>query len=404
MRLARGLTQAELAARVRAEIERSTGKPSPVDAQAISRIECGEISWPRRSTREALVAVLGVESESALGLFAKRTRRESERGDTTKRRSFLALTSLAVSELGDSAPGRVGVADVMALRSRFARLVELDSYLGGADTFHLYFSELARNEQILAHSNLTSNVRRELTTILAAEQAQQSGWAAFDAGHSDLAVRFFDYGLKAAEEANSMDLVANSLLHMSYVSGTAESMRSAESACTAIGPEATGRRMALLDSRRAWSYAVGGNREQAVRALDAARHAVDSEDDAAPAWCSWVDHAELDIMTGRVWSVLGRPDAAIEPLTKALENYPDSWSRDKSLYLTWLADAHLDAGDIDRAIVAGEQALALATRAASVRPLARVREVANRCAATSSTFGVDLARRAQETRLVTASP
>lgn len=101
--------------------------------------------------------------------------------------------------------------------------------------------------------------------------------------------------------------------------------------------------------------------------------------------------------------MLRDPDAAIEPLTRALENYPDSWSRDKSLYLTWLADACLDAGDIDRAITAGEQALSLATRAASVRPLSRVREVARRCAATNSPHGVDLAQRAQATRLTTMS-
>ncbi|UGT59389.1 hypothetical protein [Nocardia asteroides] len=265
MRLAKGLTQAELAAQVRDEIERVTGKPSPVDAQAISRIECGEISWPRRSTRLALVAVLGAESESALGLFAKRTRRESERSDATKRRNFLALTGSAVSELADSAPRRVGVADATAMRSKFARLVELDSYLGGADTFHLYFSELSRTEQILTRSNQTLKLRRELT-ILAAEQAQQAGWAAFDAGRADMAVRFFDYGRRVAEEVDSMDLVANSFLHVSYVTGAAESVRSAELARAAISPGARGKRMALLDSRRAWSYAVSGNRDQAARA------------------------------------------------------------------------------------------------------------------------------------------
>ncbi|MBF6330071.1 helix-turn-helix domain-containing protein [Nocardia transvalensis] len=59
LRLAHGWTQAELAERVCVEIERITGHRPPVDAQAISRIECGEISWPRRATRQALMALFG---------------------------------------------------------------------------------------------------------------------------------------------------------------------------------------------------------------------------------------------------------------------------------------------------------------------------------------------------------
>ncbi|MGN2639045.1 helix-turn-helix domain-containing protein [Nocardia takedensis] len=396
-RLARGWTQAELADLVCNEVERVTGSRPAVDAQTISRIECGEISWPRRATRQALVAVLEVESETLLGLFPKRTRRDAERDGATKRRDFLVIAGLAASVSDETSITRVGVADIAEMREKFARLVDLDSYLGGADTFRIYSTELARTERILSRTNSSSAVRKSLTT-LASEQAQQAGWAAFDAGFTDVALQLFNYGRRAAEEADSRDLVANSLVHISYATGTAESSAAAESACAAISPDENAKARALLDSRRAWSYAVAGDRDGAARALDAARNALDGCADAAPSWCAWVDHGELDIMTGRAWSVLHRPDAAIRPLRRALDLYPDHWARDKSLYLTWLADAYLDEGDLENATAAVEEAFRLAAPVASVRPLARVRAVTRRCAATGSQQGHELARRVATVR------
>jgi len=85
-------------------------------------------------------------------------------------------------------------------------------------------------------------------------------------------------------------------------------------------------------------------------------------------------------MTGRVWAVLHEPHKAIPPLERALMGFPDYWPRDKALYLTWLADAHLDAGEAERAAAIAGNALTLATRVASVRPIARVRDVAGRLA------------------------
>ncbi|WP_280367016.1 hypothetical protein [Nocardia wallacei] len=94
-----------------------------------------------------------------------------------------------------------------------------------------------------------------------------------------------------------------------------------------------------------------------------------------------------------------RPDIATAPLEQALSGYPDYWARDKALYLTWLADAYLDGGNETKAITAAEQALTLADGVASVRPLARIREVALRCAATGVDGSAELARRAATARM-----
>ncbi|MEU1550220.1 hypothetical protein [Nocardia sp. NPDC005745] len=377
-RLAHDWTHAELAALVCAEIENATGHRAAVDAQAISRIERGEIRWPRTATRQALMAVLKAGSESEIGLYPKRTRRDAEKDEATKRRDFLALAGMSIPLTTAAAPNRVGAAELDEMRHKFTRLQDLDNLIGGGDTFHLYFSELARTEHVLRHANHSSAIRVQLTE-LAGEQAQQAGWAAFDAGFPDHALSLYSYSHRAATEAGNLELAANALIQTAYATGDRDAVSAADAACTALGPDAPPQARALLESRRAWSLATIGERDNAARALDAAADALDSEASRPAAkWFAWMTRDELDIMVGRVWAVLHNPEKAMAPLQRALGSYPDPWTRDKALYMTWLADAHLDAGNAEEALSITEDALTLAGKVASVRPLARVRQVARR--------------------------
>ncbi|MFC8384396.1 hypothetical protein [Nocardia sp. NPDC057272] len=76
--------------------------------------------------------------------------------------------------------------------------------------------------------------------------------------------------------------------------------------------------------------------------------------------------------------MLREPGKATPPLVQALDGYPAHWARDRALYLSWLADACLDAGDPESAIATADTALDLATTVASARPLIRIREFAQR--------------------------
>jgi transcriptional regulator with XRE-family HTH domain len=396
LRLARESTQAELAALTCDEVQRATGHRPAVDAQAISRIERGHITWPGNATRAALRSLLGSDSDAGLGFFPKRTRREAEKEEATKRRDFLALAGIG---LLDSGPERLSVPDVKGLSSRLARLRELDNFLGGADTFRLYGNELAHTERLLSHGTFGRSTRTELAA-LAAEQAQQAGWAAFDAGHTAAALRLYAYSHRAAGEADDQELAANALIQIAYATGQRDSVDAADAACRTVHPTASAKSRALLESRRAWSHAVAGDARNAAQALDAARQILATADAApAPHWSSWVDATELDIMTGRVWAVLHDPSRAIPPLERALATFPDHWARDKALYLTWLADAHIDAGDGAEADAVTEAALALASRVASVRPLTRVREVSERLVVLGTPASRRLATRAAEVML-----
>jgi transcriptional regulator with XRE-family HTH domain len=382
------LTQADLAALTCAQVQKDTGHRPAIDAQAIGRIERGEITWPNRATREALRTLLRSKSDADLGLYPKRTRRDADKEDATKRRDFLALAGIGVA---GPVPRTMGAPDIEELRLRLTRLRDMDNFLGGADTFRLYSGELGQTERLLSEGHYRAPVRAALAS-LAAEQAQQAGWAAFDAGHTEPAVRLYKYSRRAASEANDHELAANALIHIAYATATPQAIHAAEAACEEVPSDAPAKTRALLESRLAWSHAVAGDARNAAFALDRAREIL-AQDDRSPSphWSSWVDATELDIMTGRVWAVLHEPHRAIPPLERALLGFPDHWPRDKALYLTWLADAHLDAGEAERAAAIARDALTLASRVASVRPIARVRDVADRLADLRIPAGGELA-------------
>jgi hypothetical protein len=61
-----------------------------------------------------------------------------------------------------------------------------------------------------------------------------------------------------------------------------------------------------------------------------------------------------------------------------LAEYEDSRARDKALYLTWLAGAYADAGEVEAAAITTARALDLAANVASARPAKRAAVVLQR--------------------------
>ncbi|MCP3819361.1 helix-turn-helix domain-containing protein [Streptomyces sp. A3M-1-3] len=66
-------TQAQAAQRVCAQVQAATGRDPELDANWISRLERGAITWPSGDYRAALCAVFQVGSEAELGLHPKRS-------------------------------------------------------------------------------------------------------------------------------------------------------------------------------------------------------------------------------------------------------------------------------------------------------------------------------------------
>ncbi|MGA5703402.1 hypothetical protein [Peterkaempfera bronchialis] len=86
-------------------------------------------------------------------------------------------------------------------------------------------------------------------------------------------------------------------------------------------------------------------------------------------------------MTGRCWTELRRPLRAVPVLEQVLAGFDDAHARDKALYLSWLADSYLAAGEIEQAAAITGRVLDLSAGVASVRPRQRVTPVLQRLAA-----------------------
>ncbi|MEE4594186.1 hypothetical protein V2J94_20240 [Streptomyces sp. DSM 41524] len=83
-------------------------------------------------------------------------------------------------------------------------------------------------------------------------------------------------------------------------------------------------------------------------------------------------------MAGRCWTELRRPLRAVPVLEDFLSRYDDAHARDKSLYLSWLADSYLTAGEIEQATAITSRALELSAGVASVRPRQRLAPILHR--------------------------
>jgi tetratricopeptide (TPR) repeat protein len=338
------------------------------------RWEAGK-TGPQPWVRPMLAQALQINSDQLDDLLRIETEGDSASVD---RRAFAGLaTGLALAPLTRPRSGsQLGDAQVRQLRSRTARLRRLDDHLGGMDTYQIYTSEMAATARLVKQASYSQATARALVGVFA-EQAQMAGWAAFDAGRYGDARRHYKLALSAAEESGDDGLIGNSLAFMAYEKADVET---ATESCRVAGSKATAAVRALLHERRAWTHAVAGDADQTARALDQATMAIKSPsgDEPQPDWAFWVDELEVQIMSGRCWTELRRPDRAVPILEAALTRYDDTHSRDKALYLTWLAHAHLDADDPERAAAATDHALELAAGVGSVRPGDRIQSVLRR--------------------------
>ncbi|MEU9404000.1 helix-turn-helix transcriptional regulator [Streptomyces sp. NPDC048242] len=275
--------------------------------------------------------------------------------------------------------GRIGLETVDRLRLRAARLRRLDDVLGGGDTYRVYVAEYMETRRILRSESYSNAVGQALLELLA-EQAQQAGWAAFDAGQGQEASTLYQESRAAAEDAGAEYLARNALAFLAYQAVGSDPRAAAAIAarsCDAITERTPATVRALLWERAAYAHAVAGDAAATEEALTAASGALASDDADAPQphWSSWVTPAELDIMAGRCWTELRRPLRAVPLLLRGLTTCTDEHARDKALYSTWLAEAYATAGEVEEAARVVGRAADLADGVASVRPQQRIRYV-----------------------------
>jgi transcriptional regulator with XRE-family HTH domain len=271
---------------------------------------------------------------------------------------------------------RIGERLVHAVTERIEVLRHMDDFLGGGDLHGLVRDELRATLDMVRDASYTEPVGRALLAAVA-DLAQLAGWVASNAGLHALAEHYYLGGACAAHAAGDEPLAANLISTLSYqvanVGQPREAVLLAMTACQGAGPTATATTRALLLERIAWANARLGDRQATLRALgDVDETFTENDPELDPAFTYWLNRDEIDVMTGRCLTQLHQPDHAIELLTHAVDRYDATHERELALYLSWLAQAQVYAGNVEEAAAAALRALRLAATGSSVRSTQRL--------------------------------
>lgn len=338
------------------------------------------------------------EKHGQVGLDFPRDTQEAVRTatrfwSTVHRRQFLATSSgfavsacstpvtrwLAVPTDPDAAhPGdrRVGRHDLDDLWAAAAHAQRSDSKFGGGTRAASKVTRILREHAIpLLHGDYTDAVGKELYADTA-ELARIAGWSALDMGHHDLAQRHFVQALRMAKAGGSLNVgihVMTNLALQTTLRGYPD-----EAVDMAQGAYDRGRRSAaprvlafakLIESR---AHARLGDKRSAATALTTSERLLERADTAPgdePAWIRYYTPARMAADAVEIHRDLNLPDAALRWNKRAAPMSASDFTRSVGLRMTVVATAHLQRGDLDRAVADGHRAVRILSGVRSARAI-----------------------------------
>lgn len=293
---------------------------------------------------------------------------------TVGRREFVAPGLAAVLELdGIPARGRLGTGDATRIRSLVPVLYAHDHALGGGALHAPAAEALDRVHGALNRCTYGPRVERLLYTA-AGDLAASAGWFAYDAGRQAEATNLYREALQSAMLAQDGRLLArvwsNLAMQARLLGRDQEALRIGRAAVETRQARGDPWLRTLLHCRQAVGHARLGQRAQAERALSRAETAYETADGVPEPWLSFLTPAEIAGLAGAAHQALGRYRRAQELTETALDLLEPRFERNRLYYTVQLAQARLDAGEVDGA-VAGARA---ATRMTGTVRSARVRD------------------------------
>jgi transcriptional regulator with XRE-family HTH domain len=272
---------------------------------------------------------------------------------------------------------RIGGDLAVRVQARVVHLRHLDDELSGLDLAPIVVREYAATRRLVGQGSYRAPTGRSLLASLA-ELGQVTGWVLSDAGlHAQAQAHYLD-GFAAAKEADDAGLAANLISCLAYqwtnLGYADDASLLAATAVKGAEGRATPTVRALLCERLAYAWAHRGDAAGAERALGrvddlfAARTAGDGD----PEWTYWLTRDEITVMAARCWTRLGDPGRAGPLLAGVLTRYNRDQVREQALYWSFLAEAHLNAGERAAAADVLETAARYAAATNSARANLRV--------------------------------
>ena len=352
-----GLSNKALARRIRA-MSQKQGKPIACDHTSVSRWLAGTV--PRAQTArliaEVLTECLGAQmSLSELGLTASEPFEPAEairygnlpdgavdvaarlwRADLAEAQAILkstvvanAWSDVALSWLvqaqdarSQKTPGRVGSADLTAVRTTINMFSQLDGTFGGGHARRALIEFLHTDVLPLLQQTCPSHIAPALYEV-AAEGTLLCAWMTYDAGLHGLAQRYFVQALELADEAGErllgasiLDAMSHQATFLGHTHAAANLARAAKSSIRGVESPSLEAHFNAMEAR---ALAAEGDSPGAQRALSATARVFERRDPQTdPEWFGYFDDTELSAEFGHCFRDLGRTQDAIAYAERAI--------------------------------------------------------------------------------------
>ncbi|MFF0572744.1 hypothetical protein [Streptosporangium saharense] len=387
----------ELADLVNAWIYQRHQRTTCLTANYLGKLERGLVRWPQADYREALRAVLGVETDAALGFW--RTQRldiapeARDEGDVNRKAFFRTVlgTALSVSladlsQLGRTAevPTTVQATDIHELRALAGVFSAWDHTYGGSLVREAVNAQLRYSVSLLQCATCPRSLRDELYTAVG-WLAHSGAAMAFDAYAHDDARKMFRFALSCAEEAQDWHLRAKVLSLMARQAvwcGDADDGLTLVELALVRADRLTAAERAMLYTARARATAKLGMVQETLESVGRADDQFSQirPADEAP-WMRYYDAAQHAGDTGHaLFDLAVQVDRryAAEASARfgaAVEGHGAPYVRSRVLSGVKLASLTMATGDPDEAATIGKAALVDAGRIRSRRARDDMREL-----------------------------
>ncbi|MEU3663988.1 helix-turn-helix transcriptional regulator [Streptomyces sp. NPDC032940] len=374
-RRARGLSQEQLAARIRDSAARR-GLRSGTDASRIRKWERG--IQPDKDSQTYLAEALGLPASVIDGPWPDwlpltdtgvvplaphatvPALREALR--TVDRRTFLTVSSAALTTLtADWASAH----STKILSAQFATdgdLVDVlqttAQQLTAADPAHhphttrLLHENLATVTDLLDHGSHSAATRHRLHT-LAADIAHTLAWRRFDHGDNAHAAQYWIAALHNSHAIGDTDRGAGLISDLAYQAAwQGDHVLAGQLLTHALSRATHPAARSLLQLRLARTHAARHETRPALRALAAAEKHMNQTAGDRPAWCAWLSDADLAIDSGQALLDLGDTARARQLITDGEHLLPTPRSKTRGIFLAYQAASHLDLKEPEPAAAA----------------------------------------------------
>jgi hypothetical protein len=369
-------------------------------ANYIGKLENAIIRWPGKLYREALRAILGAPTDTALGFVNARSRRAAVKLEDVDRQNLIrGTTALGVGTLflGPVAalldgieptpiPTRVGVTEIEQIRTAARVFESWGCTYGGGLARDAVMGQLRWSAGLL-EATCPDRLRPELFSAVG-DLADVAGFMAVDAGAHEEGRRMYSFALGCAEQAKDWPLRAEVLSSMAKQAvGTGQpddGLTLAEHALVR-SDQLTATVRALLHTDRGRALAKMRRINETLTAIGTADdHFAHAIPDNEPLFMADYDDARHALLTGQPLfdlAILGRDQSeATDRLAAAAAGHTEDNTRARAVCLTKLASLTMATGDPLQAVSIGHEALKVASTLRSHRVTEELRELSRHAA------------------------